>query len=210
MHNGGNMNNYEQAQELARLHFLRYDHRALIHRCGVREMGRYLVFPFLGAMTRIEKDTGYITSSFDDFKTCWPADFSEAMSVYDWLCDQNPGAQASGEYGPVSALSGVYTSGGGLPMSAGKLPKSIEENPEQFRQVMTALGGKPHPLGDMGYVLDIFPGLPMALKFYYSDEDFPAELRLLWDSHMLDFVRYETIYYIAGVLLRRVRQGLAS
>ncbi len=203
------MNNYEQAQELARLHFLRYDHRKLVHRCGVQDDGVYLTFPFLGAQTRVEKATGCITFSCDGFLTQWEADFSEALSVYDWLCDQKPGAKASGEYCPVSRLSGVYVSGGGLPITGGKLSGQIDREPDKFQTACVALGAKPQPLGDIGYTLDIFPELPMALKFYHSDEDFPASLTLLWDTHMLDFVRYETVYYIAGVLLRRVRQGMA-
>lgn len=202
------MNNYALAQENARLHFLRYDHRLLSRRAGVRDEGGYLIFPFLGALTRVEKATGYITFSTDRIQTCWEADFSEALSVYDWLCDQKPGAKSSGQFCPVSSLSGVYVSGSGLSMTADALSAQIDREPERFCRTCLNLGGVPHPLGDIGYILEIFPGLPMALKFYHSDEDFPAALTLLWDTHILDFVRYETVYYIAGVLFRRIRQGM--
>lgn len=204
------MNNYELAQENARAHFLSYDSRLLAKAPGVWEQGEYLTFPFLGVMARIEKATGQITFSHDGFLTQWKADFSEALSVYDWLCDRKPEAAASGEFCPVSSLPGVYVSGSGLSMTGGKLPAAIDREPEVFRNACAALGAKRHPLGDIGFVLDIFPGLPMALKFYHGDEDFPPALTLLWDRNILDFVRYETVYYIAGVLIRRIGEKMVS
>ena len=38
------------------------------------------------------------------------------------------------------------------------------------------------------------------------DYEFPASLQLLWDTNTLDFVHYETTYYIAGHLLSRLRE----
>ena len=48
----------------------------------------------------------------------------------------------------------------------------------------------------------------MQLKFYHSDEDFPPSVTLLWDENMLQFVYYETVFYIAGVLLRRLQEAM--
>jgi hypothetical protein len=42
------------------------------------------------------------------------------------------------------------------------------------------------------------------LKFYHSDEDFPAGLTFLWDENTLQFIHYETVFYIAGFLARTI------
>jgi len=56
----------------------------------------------------------------------------------------------------------------------------------------------------------IFPDLSMQLKFYFADEEFPPSLTFLWDKNILDFVRYETVYYIAGVLRDRLMEALIA
>ena len=64
-----------------------------------------------------------------------------------------------------------------------------------------------------GIGLPVFPGVSMCLKFYFADEEFPPQLTFLWDKNMLQFVRYETVYYIAGCirerLLKRIDAGLS-
>lgn len=67
-----------------------------------------------------------------------------------------------------------------------------------------ALGGRREGRGDVAFRLYPFPFLPVLFQFWSSDEDFPASLTILWDENTLDFVRYETTYYIAGHLLRRL------
>ena len=65
---------------------------------------------------------------------------------------------------------------------------------------MEKMGAVSEKMGDIGYSVHIFPDLPMCLKFYFGDEEFRPELILLWDRNSLQFLRYETLYYIAGCL----------
>lgn len=196
------MNNYELAKEQARLYFLEKDRADLGKRTGVRVNGNNFLVTFLGAETEIRRDTGAVYSTL--LGKTWEADFGETLSVYDWLCDRKPEARASGDFCPVSSLPGVYVSGSGLSMTGGPLPARIHRDPACFQRACAALGGTSVPLGDLGIRLQVFPDLPMLLKFYHADEDFPACLTLLWDRNTLDFVRYETVYYIAGTLFGRL------
>ena len=59
---------------------------------------------------------------------------------------------------------------------------------------------------DIAYRLDLFPFLPIRLQFWQADEEFPASFQLHWDMNTLDFVHYETTYYIAGHLYSRLRE----
>ncbi|MGM9640908.1 MAG: DUF3786 domain-containing protein [Faecousia sp.] len=195
-------NNYAHMLEAARLHYLDYDPKVLAARPGVEERDACLATLFLGTETRIHRDTGLVTCRVGD--TFRPANFCEGLSVYDWLCDRKPDATSSGEFCPVGSLPGVYVGGGGLSMSGGSLPAKIDKAPDRFRAACVAMGGTELPLGDLGFRLNVFPDLPMVLKFYHGDEDFPPSLTLLWDKNTLRFVRFETVYYIAGCLLDRL------
>ena len=195
--------NYDVAREKARLYFLnRMEHRPPCLK-SVETQGGCYRFPFLGAMTRVDSGTGEVTFSWP-WGPDWEADYSEALSVYDWLCDRKPDATSSGEFCPVGSLPGVYVGGGGLSMSGGSFSEKIDKAPDRFRAACVSLGGAELPLGDLGFRLNVFPDLPMVLKFYHGDEDFPPSLTLLWDKNTLRFVRYETVYYIAGCLLDRL------
>lgn len=204
------MDNYARSLEAARQHFLEYDSALLAKRPGMGASGPYLTTCFLGADTRIARETGKVTFSRDGFETFWEANYTEALSVYDWLCDRRPDAAASGEFCPVGSLPGVYVGGSGLSMTGGTLAEKIDKSPLAFSRALGAMGGTPVPLGDMGFRLPVFPDLPMCLKFYHGDEDFPPSLTFLWDRNTLRFVRYETVYYIAGCLCASVRHGMGA
>jgi len=67
------------------------------------------------------------------------------------------------------------------------------------------LGGRKIPKGDVGYRLNMFDFLPLELRFWESDEEFPPSLSLLWDRNLQDYIHYETSYFIAGHLMRRLK-----
>lgn len=188
------MNNYEKMLAAARERCAGYDMAALAAKPGVEDVGACLRTVFLGQEVLIGKAD--CAAAVDGR----PANFGEGLSIYDWLCDRKAYALAAEEFCVVSSLPGVVVSGTGLSMDMPKLARQIHEKPEAFRAAMEGMGAKTEKLGDLGYRLQIFPDLPMCLKFYFADEEFPPQLTLLWDKNSLQFVRYETLYYIAGCL----------
>ncbi|MGN0998789.1 MAG: DUF3786 domain-containing protein [Faecousia sp.] len=197
------MDNYKKMQESARAHFLEYDYGALCRRRGVKAGEDGLVTRFLGQQVFISRKTGEIT--VDGRK----ATFSEALTVYDWLCDGQKDAQAAGKYCTISSLPGVFVSGSGLEMNGNSVATLIEANRAEFLELCRRMDGQEVTGADLAVVIWLFPDLPMLLKFYGSDEDFPASLTFLWDANILRFIRYETIYYLAGCLLKRIRNTLS-
>lgn len=190
------MNNYDIMLRAAQQRFTGYDMVALAKRPGVEDGGAYLYTTFFSQKVAIHKSTGAITVAGQ------PADFGQTLSILDWLCDRRENAAAAEEFCPVGSLPRVYVSGSNLVISGDALAQKIHHAPDAFRQTMAEMGAKPVSLGDLGFQLQIFPDLPMCLKFYFGDEEFPPQLTLLWDQNILQFVRYETVYYIAGCLLR--------
>lgn len=106
----------------------------------------------------------------------------------------------------MSSLPGVVVSGSGLGMAMPRLAEAIQKDPDKFQQIMAKMEAKPAKLGDLGYQVQIFPGWSLCLKFYFSDEDFDPCLHVLWDKNSLQFVRYETLYYIAGCLQKYLQK----
>ena len=198
------MDNYAMMLNAARQHFLEYDVELLAARKGVTDRGDHLHTRFFAEDVRIDKHTGHITVGGRD------AGFVEGLSIYDWLCDSRPEACAAEEFCTVSSLPGVLAGGSGLMMCAPRLAAMINAAPETFKQCCVRLEGTGVPFGDIGFRLPIFSNLAMVLKFYFSDEEFAPTLTFLWDKNSLQFVRYETVYYIAGCLERRLQIMLSE
>ena len=192
------MNHYEMMLRDACRRFVSYDMAVLAKRPGVEDRGDHLKTEFLGEPVLLRKEDGRITVGDQD------ADFGQTLSVLDWLCDRKENAQAAGEYCAIGSLPGVYVGGGNLNMDMPKLSGMIHENPDGFRDACVKMGAQPLQLGDLGFLVRIFPDLTMCLKFYFGDEEFPPQLTFLWDRNILQFVRYETVYYIAGCLQKRI------
>lgn len=198
------MDNYAVAKKRAAQAFLGYSQEQMVQRFHLDWDAAFLYLHFLGREYRIDRKTGAL--AWSEAGTTGEAGFSEAMSIYDMLCDAKPGACLSGRWCPVGSLPGVlHRTDSGLAMDGGGAATEFAQRESQFRRACAALGGRPVALGDVGFQIPVFDFFPVILKLYRSDEDFPAQLVLLWDENTLDFIRFETTYYIAGHLFSRLR-----
>ena len=196
------MNNYEKMQEAARLRFLEYEFEKLCTHPAIVAEERGLTFHFLGQECYVNRETGVI------FIQGRKANFTESLTVYDWLCDRKPDAVAANEFCAINSLPGVLVSGGTLGLNGNAVAPLIAKNLAGFMEICNSMGGRQVPGADLAVVLYPLPDLPMLLKFYEADEEFPASVSLLWDRNILRFLRYETVYYLAGCLLERFRNAL--
>lgn len=191
-------NNYAIMMHAAMARFCSYDGETVAQKPGIETDENFVMTRFFGLPTLIDRRTGAVTVNGQ------PADFYETLSVLDWLCDGAPDATAAGRYCPVDSLPGVFVRGGGLSMNDAELAEKIQANPDRFRQAVEDMGGTMLPLGDRGAEIPIFPGLYLRIKSYESDSEFPPSVTLLWDENILSFVRYETVYYLAATLKKRM------
>ncbi len=192
------MDNYAIMRRAAEARFCTYDLNKILENPYVFRENNHICTTFLGEPVCIDIHTGAVTVGGR------PGNFGETLTIFDWLCDRKPGAVASREFCPVSSLPGVLVSGSGLVMNLSALAAKADKDPTAFVRACEALGGKPTGAGDIGFELLAFPDLPVQVKFYHSDEEFPASMTLLWDKNILQFIRYETVYYLAGALQSRI------
>lgn len=194
--------NYAIQAEEARLRFLTYDQSAM----PAQKDGEYLYLRFCGFPYRICRADGHL---FRRVGERWhPADsHGEVLTIYDYLCDARPGRAPARKAVSMAFLGGhVHT---GLAAASGSLERAIDRAPADFRRACLALGGRESEGGDLCFELDLFEDLPVRLRFWHADEDFPPSLDLLWDANTLQFLRYETTWFAAGVLRSRLRETMA-
>ena len=193
------MDNYQLSRDRAQRYFLNFDQEALIRTWDLTHTKDILYISFLGREYAISRKNGGICR--DDGTE---AGFEEVLSIFDLLCHEGTDKALSGRWAPVNSLDGMQTTAGvGTAFHTG-IAAIFDKAPAQFRAACEALGGIPVPMGDIGYRFHVFGPLWVILKFYHGDEDFPASATILWDANTLQFLFYETTFYIAGFLLKSI------
>ena len=199
------MDNYQLSRDRAQQYFLNFDQEALIRTWNLKHDAKALYVPFFGREYTLCRKSGRIYRHDGT-----EAGFEEVLSIFDLLCHHGADKTLSGRWAPVNSLDGMGTTAGvGTAFHTG-ISAIFDKNPAAFCAACEALGGTPVAMGDLGYQFHVFGPLCVILKFYHSDEDFPASCTILWDANTLQFLFYETTFYIAGFLLRTIADAMQS
>lgn len=198
------MDNYEISRDRAQTYFLNFDQQAIIDRWGLQYDTDYLYLDFVSRPYRVCRKSGRIDRLFDGSQ----AGYSEVLSIFDLLCHKGNDPFLTGRFAPVNSLRGCPVSAGVNAEFHGKAARYFDENLDLLRSACIALGGTAVKTGDIGFQFPVFDKLSAILKFYRSDEDFPASLTFLWDENTLNFLFYETVFYIAGFLLEMISKEM--
>lgn len=197
------MDNYRLSRDRAQQYFLNFDQDFLIRTWDLRHDDQYLYVPFFRREYTVCRQTGSVRR--DDGTE---AGFEEVLSIFDLLCHEGTNKTLTGRWAPVNSLDGMgATAGVGTAFHTG-ISAIFDKNPVAFCAACEALGGVPVDMGDIGYQFPVFGPLSVILKFYHSDEDFPASATILWDANTLQFLFYETTFYIAGFLLHTIAETI--
>ncbi len=208
--------NYEHMKNKMRTHFLDYDQTEMIRRFSLKSDEAFLYIRFLGRDYRISRSTGTVEWSEDSFLTCTEGDYNESMTIYDVLCCSKPDCCLTGIFMPSSSLKGtVYTGlNTGLNTGSGtmflKSAGIFNHHLDALAKACEALGGIPDGRGDVACRIPMFDFLPVQFAFWQEDEDFPPEIRILWDSNVLSFMHYETLWFAAGHMMRRLEELISE
>ena len=198
-------NNYEITLQEARKIFLCYKQSVILQKFPLEHDEQYLYIDLLARRYRIDRSTG-IVDFLDENNIPHEADFNVSLSIYDVLCGSRPDCMLSGQFAPINSVANNYHTedlGGSV---FGNCPTYFSEHSDRLEAALIALHGVKDGKGDIAYRINTFPFLPIRVQFWEADEDFPASLQILWDTNTLQYLRYETTYYVAGHLLRRLRE----
>ena len=196
------LSNYDKARDATAVAFLRYDQETMIRKFGLAHDEDALYISFVARDYRVDRRTGTVTWASDPSHT---ASYNEAMSIYDVLCDSKPLCHLSHQWVNVASLCAIQ--GGTLAKDGAFFKTSCAQfggDAAALDRACRRLHGTPQPKGDVAYELPLFPFLPLILRFWEADEDFPASMQVLVDKNTLDYLHYETLMFALSHLMTRL------
>lgn len=198
------ISNYQRMLLDMRERFLRFEQQPMTEKFSLDSDAAYLYLPMLGRLHRIHRTTALV--EYEENGSFCETEVNAAATIYDILCCSKPNCTLSGQFAPINSVAKNYhTQNLGGSVFDG-CPPIFARHPEQLEKALIALGGVPEGKGDIAYRVNVFPFFPLRVQFWAADDEFPASLQILWDLNTLDYLHYETTYYLAGHLLHRLRE----
>lgn len=198
--------NYMVQAQQAKAHFLTYDQEKIIEKLALKADGQFLYPILFSQQYRISRTTGDMekreTDNWADANS-----FEEVMTLLDLICDSREDRFVSGKWKNMRDFGLMFHQN---LLEDRKDPWAclFQEQPQGFRKACEALGGEAMPNGDMAYRIEVFDGLPIMLQLWFGDEEFPPNLRILWDDNALMYLRYETMYFAKGLLFAKLKEKM--
>ena len=197
--------NYAITVQRAKTLFLEYDQRLLAQKLGAEMDGEYFYTAFLSEPCRIHRTTGDISRRH---LGCWldANSFNEVLTLLDLVCDSKENRYTTGKCKNMQYFGhGFHQS---LLEQRDPWAERFQAQPEIFARACESLGGERFPLGDVAYSIPVFEDLRLLIQLWFGDEEFPAQLRYLWDENALMYLKYETMYYALPLILKRIKEQM--
>ena len=216
------MANFDIMTDDGRRLFLGYDQEEMIRRYSLKHDEKYLYFWFLSFLYRIEKETGYVEElpkiltreQYRDRSAqelAFPEDEwrraanETAMTFYDILCYGKENAAATGEYinlnSLVTMISAAGNPGDGL---FKKYEKRFDENAGLVEKTLIRFGGWKEGKGDIAYEFPLYDFMNIRFQLWHADEDFPASVQIFVDTGILQYMHFETVWYMINDFMNRI------
>ena len=199
-------NNSLIQMEQAKTHFLTYKQKNLINKLKLKADETYLYTTLFFQKYRICRTTADVRRWQED---AWVDgnSFEEVMTLLDLICDSRQDRYVSGRWKNMGDFGLLFHQN---LLEDRKDPWAcyFEKHPQAFQSACEALGGERMPSGDIAYRLEVFDGLPLMLQLWFGDEEFPPNLRILWDENARMYIRYETMYFAKGLLLETIKKTM--
>ena len=205
------VSNYEIQSEKAKKELLKFDYEEIVEKLDLKHDDEYLYLKFIDGEYRLGKKTAEF-ERLEGENTYKNAGFNEVMSILDLFAylsklskDQ---LKATKNFVAPTGLKGVVNTGNIQTHSwvFSKHAKAFSGKTDKLEEACKKMGGTKINQGDVGYIIDIFDYIQVMFVYYEEDSDFEAEIKVLWTDNVLDFVHYETTYYMLGRLFERMAE----
>ena len=191
------MDNYKKMAEAARERFLTFSQEEIIRRWELEADEEWIFLPFFSQPCKIHRSDGKI---FPESRCM----VSDSMVIYDLLCHAKERPILAGSWESISSLGGIIGAGHDSLLSHTAEAEVLARNLQQVREACQRLGGVQASHADLSYIFPVTEWFPVWLQFWEADEEFPASIRFLWDANALQFMHYETLWYVMKSLLSRL------
>lgn len=196
--------NYETQRDYSRKYFLEFDQQELLSLWNLEHDDEYIYITFVGKEYRLHRASGVIESQSDQKE----AGFNETLAIFDFLCYGKERPVISNVWAPINSVKYTPKTIGVATDFSSSQADYFDQYPEAFSKACECLGGTAIPIGDIGYEIPVFEEVKIRIKFYRADDEFSAQMVMLWDEEILRTIRYETSYYVMGHIYHRLREEM--
>lgn len=131
--------------------------------------------------------------------------FNESMAIYHVLKYTVDTPRISGVWVPNDALDRVVSRNHRLPDPLlTPFAKAWAGHCRELSAACEKAGGKRLDKGDVAWQFSAFPFLEVQLVFWDQDEDFPAQVQVLFDEWVTDYMHFETSGCVVADLLEKI------
>ena len=198
--------NYDKQVDIGRKIFMEYDQDLLIRKFRLEADEDWIFLTYLNTPCRISRWSGQIDELLDGaWREC--RDFGTVMTIYDLLCHHkgNIAPSLAGEWCTVGSfiVTGVQNTGTFTQKYAALFDGRLEE----LKAACARLGGtleKRVAGADVTCRIPVTPFFPVLLQFWEGDDEFPPKLMLLWDRNSMEYLHFETTFYLQGDIAQRL------
>jgi len=200
------MSNYDRMLAQAQTLFLGYDQEAMIRRWALEHDDGFLYADYMGQKLRIDRRTG------DVGYACAPAEgeyrapgfVNEGMALFDLLTRSDVRPVPTGRWSSISTLGGIIGAGHDRTLSHEGTAARFQDRCDALAAACRRLGGVPTGKADVGYAIPVFRDFQILFQYWDGDDEFPANIKYLFDENALQFMHYETLWYVMGTLADRL------
>ena len=204
------VSNYEIMRNQMRGEFVKYDQEKMIKKFSLRNDEDYIYIEFMLREYRIDRKTGVVEWSENNFSTSVEADYNESMTIYDIFCYSKDDCSLSGNYCTVNMLKGTVKSSGVGSNMFQRAADAFNGKRKEVEAVCEIFGEKLELKGDVAAKLYPFAFLPVIIQYWEADEEFPANLKFMFDEYILDYMHFETIFLMTGHIVKRIEEMLKT
>lgn len=205
------ISNYEKQVDIGKAYFLKYDQKVLAAKFRLNMDNNYLYLTYFNTPCRIERLSGTLfEKTTDSWTEC--RSYETVMTIYDMLCHSTESTlpPLSGKWTPVANFAAAGASPSAEIFSQ-KYANAFSGKVDAVKKACISIGGALKPVlagADITAEIPVFSFFPVLFQFWESDEEFPPQIKILWDDQTMRYLNFETTYYLQGDLLKRLQDTL--
>jgi len=193
--------------------FVEWDHDKTLknfpHTC-VNYDENYIYLNFIYQPFKLDRKTGHVYKTIDNDEVACDNPF-EIMSIMDMLCSEKP-LQLSNDWCPISYFSKFSSIGEKAENEFyTDYIENFSKNVTNLHKACLKLGGIEYTVNknaDVSFKINVFDFFPVVFQFWDKDDDFLPKIKILWDKNTMDYILFETSYYVVACLLKRIKSQI--
>ncbi|MCI6005897.1 MAG: DUF3786 domain-containing protein [Blautia sp.] len=193
--------NHETLEEQWHSAFAGYDPARISRILHLETDAEYLYLSYYQKTYRLQLGDGHLERKTESGWTD-KLYFNETMSIYHLLQYTKDHPRTAGVWVPNTALEGAGTHNRNLPDPLlTPFAARFSGKTDMLEKACLQLGGIRLDKGDIAFQFISFPQIPLQLIFWDADEDFPAQVQVLFDQYVTDYLHFETTGCVISDLL---------